>query len=58
VWGKYYNFFVFKLLFEQIYQSLQYGGRRSRWDVDNRGKIIMLKVFDMQKSNCSQSLQV
>lgn len=30
-------------------------GKRSRWNVYNRGKISVLKVFDMQNSNCSQS---
>lgn len=46
--------FVFRLLFEWIYQSFQYG-ERSRWNVYNRGKISVLKVFDVQNSNCSQS---
>lgn len=38
----------------KILVSSVWGGR-SRWDVDNRGEITVLKVFDMQNSNCSQS---
>lgn len=48
--------FVSLLFFLKCGPSIRIlGWGESRWDVDNRRDLTVLEVFDMQKSNCSQS---